>query len=1391
MPEPAISDKRAQTDEAIRPTIGSEKLQVGSRPVEDYSANFQQDPSFMSAVFNPDIFNALGKISKDIHDTRRNSRYYDSLLSGQQSREDLADLQEVALEHQKLAADNALADTQIKSLHRLSIMQDEADRSATGSRAEVLRQFSDENHNLEERNYAAGNTYLAEKIGEWNDALVQANYPAAVAADKLKEENKRIYNLGQLNKASALAVLRSEPGYEDIKTVVENDTRRAIRSSNVIADPNDRKINNTNNQVLYKAKADQIFYDPSTSASAKLGALQVVIAEGQAMKEVILDENGKEVKDENGNTKYRMVAPYVVERRQVSETEEIMIQNRIKKRAQEKGVDLESASARDIADLTRAINRQIFEDTDGNAYLNLDKNGKWDGTITEKWDTGADPTTIDYIQGLIGRLDWGKEAGEHLHAADSYRKATKMDELIKGNYLDNPYIYRGGNNAIADYTDLLEHAQVVYAHGTADQQNKMRTYTEQARKYVVTPTLMLDQMRVMVNNGWSTAQIIQYFKEKQARLGDLLNQNQAMHSLSEGAFDFLILNDEYMGINYSLGPTAALMAPGDEPGFFNYAWGQNMYDVMGSLIGELEKSNGENIVQFFPYMNNAFQSVANASDASNLQSRNEDGTYSNSQKGIKDLSDKIQTAIDLGGGLSSEHAALDKIVDLNYNSYKATTTVQTRENQARAFAQAASSAYMSYIGSNTVTDPNKKAFLNSVGAYALLHPNGGTIPQHSELERINATSKEAGGIFANPNTNIISTLQREGFTATKPLSYFLQKVDPQYHGAVTQLYCDMYAGAYTHRNDLKVKKFDTKPLEDIIGYNFRSDGSYKFPLVVKARTHGSGKSVPISEESYEKVKKQSEQQIKKYGMIKTGELAMPDPIDGMRAVRIAGVNAQVYNGDKYTDLKLNTQVPPGMKASNARTYENEMGSTMLNLYGFTHTETYKDLATSWKQTFGADRDMQSDQQKSMRILAAMNNPDNQQVLKMIADGQINPLLNTEKGDERFYQWIAIGSKKAPGANLYGGVTATSLIAGGISGPATVALTAQEKRMVKMIKAADQLSANKIQAQTYLYNTDVKVDPSKQGWAVGTVIPAVGNTKMTVTSPFGYRTDPLGRTASKEFHFGVDVNFADGIVHNQYSGTVVHAGKMGGYGNAVIIKRGNLYFLYGHMASTNVQKGDKVQAGQSLGIEGSTGDSTGKHCHFGVSRSMYFDTAHKADAVNPASVYSPSMMQPQAGNAGAGTLKSITKHSLKQSGYTYTDQDYDYMNTWVMKGKTFDATDAALCGRSFGPISKSSNNLDPKNAQHKQRVYGMLFGMLEYKVFKGDKEKAAAAMYPGMKFQYKLSNGTLMKPQFGYQDILKNYKNGNLRKWGAGEWVPVDHQLYNKATGYYKKSMGGR
>ena len=107
----------------------------------------------------------------------------------------------------------------------------------------------------------------------------------------------------------------------------------------------------------------------------------------------------------------------------------------------------------------------------------------------------------------------------------------------------------------------------------------------------------------------------------------------------------------------------------------------------------------------------------------------------------------------------------------------------------------------------------------------------------------------------------------------------------------------------------------------------------------------------------------------------------------------------------------------------------------------------------------------------------------------------------------------------------------------------------------------------------------------------------------ITSPFGYRTHPIFH--SRIFHSGLDIAAPMGTpIKASNSGKVIMAGWYGGYGKVVIIDHGvvrgqPITTLYGHMSSINVSQGQKVSQGQVIGRVGSTGYSTGPHCHFEV------------------------------------------------------------------------------------------------------------------------------------------------------------------------------------------------
>ncbi len=105
----------------------------------------------------------------------------------------------------------------------------------------------------------------------------------------------------------------------------------------------------------------------------------------------------------------------------------------------------------------------------------------------------------------------------------------------------------------------------------------------------------------------------------------------------------------------------------------------------------------------------------------------------------------------------------------------------------------------------------------------------------------------------------------------------------------------------------------------------------------------------------------------------------------------------------------------------------------------------------------------------------------------------------------------------------------------------------------------------------------------------------------ITSNYGYRVHPISGTW--KLHAGLDIGAEGGadIVAGE-SGTVLLAsfGYNGGYGNYVIINHGNgITTRYAHCSNLYVSTGDTVIKGQVIAAVGSTGASTGNHCHFEV------------------------------------------------------------------------------------------------------------------------------------------------------------------------------------------------
>ncbi len=178
--------------------------------------------------------------------------------------------------------------------------------------------------------------------------------------------------------------------------------------------------------------------------------------------------------------------------------------------------------------------------------------------------------------------------------------------------------------------------------------------------------------------------------------------------------------------------------------------------------------------------------------------------------------------------------------------------------------------------------------------------------------------------------------------------------------------------------------------------------------------------------------------------------------------------------------------------------------------------------------------------------------------------------------------------------------------------ARVKLIEKQKEIAKVNGLTDETLSKEIAAQLNNLDARIKYQMSSyvgiekliqnQGEKLASIpaIQPISNKQLTrIASGFGFRIHPIYGIA--KMHNGLDFTAPQGTpIYATGDGQVTTAGVGGGTGNHVIINHGYGYeTVYMHMVRIKTSVGQKVKRGEIIGWVGSTGASTGPHCHYEV------------------------------------------------------------------------------------------------------------------------------------------------------------------------------------------------
>ena len=227
--------------------------------------------------------------------------------------------------------------------------------------------------------------------------------------------------------------------------------------------------------------------------------------------------------------------------------------------------------------------------------------------------------------------------------------------------------------------------------------------------------------------------------------------------------------------------------------------------------------------------------------------------------------------------------------------------------------------------------------------------------------------------------------------------------------------------------------------------------------------------------------------------------------------------------------------------------------------------------------------------------------------------------------------------------------------------------------------------------------------------------------MTVTSPYGHRQAPKAGASTN--HMGLDLraNYVP-VLATEDNGIVVSVKNEGKGGNVIRVEYaradGSKYqTAYMHLSQMNVKEGDKVSAGQPIGVSGNTGNSTGPHLHFSVKK---VSVDGHSEQIDP-SVYLAEIAVRGNINSkvlyGNNDLLAAHKAAVKIEDVPYQDNGNMMLADLTQSNDPKDWLAYLMAGDSMPSIS---NSADPMGA-----LIGSVFSGLLLMISQLDQETAQA------------------------------------------------------------------